>query len=112
MKQAATVMVLSRRQAAQMIGCHERTLDRLHNEGIGPARIQLTRKRCGYALEAVQRWLKSRSFGSQAAAIKAEAIIVVSPEAVEKAKETRARTKAAAEQQAQHQAKQKAKRAS
>jgi hypothetical protein len=71
------VEIISRQEAAAIAGIHERTLDRLHTQGLGPLRIQLTRRRCGYDREAFERWLKSRAFSSQAAAVAAGATLAV-----------------------------------
>ena len=84
-----------------------RTLDRLYAKGIGPARIQLTRRRCGYDVEAFDEWLKSRAFASQAAAIAADATLVVPQERVDRARESRARTRKAKQRQVKRQVKRK-----
>jgi hypothetical protein len=83
--------ILSRQQAAALADIHERTLDRLHIQGVGPPRIQITRRRCGYERATFERWLKSRAFSSQAAGIAAGVIRAVPPETVARAKEARAR---------------------
>jgi hypothetical protein len=73
------VEIISRQEAAAIADIHERTLDRLHTLGVGPPRIQITRRRCGYDREVFERWLSSRAFASQAAAAAAGATIAVSP---------------------------------
>jgi hypothetical protein len=73
------VEIISRHEAAAIADIHERTLDRLYAQGVGPPRIQITRRRCGYDREAFERWLKSRAFSSQAAAVAAGATLAVPP---------------------------------
>src|SRR6516225_5793918 len=66
-----TMDVLSRKQAAKAADISERTLDRLYIEGKGAPRIQLSERRVGYDAAVFARWLESRSFCSQAAALAA-----------------------------------------
>jgi hypothetical protein len=92
--------IISRQEAAAMADIHERTLDRLHAQGDGLPRIQITRRRCGYERAAFERWLRSRAFASQAAAVAAGATIVVPPQTVARveqaqAKQRKAKTSAA-----------------
>lgn len=63
--------IMSRRQAATAAGISERTLDRMYLEGIGPPRIQLSRRRVAYDVALFQQWLASRTFTSQAAVLAA-----------------------------------------
>jgi hypothetical protein len=60
--------IISRKVAAARADVNERTLDRLHSLGLGPPRIQLSRRRVGYDDESFDAWLRSRAFTSQAAA--------------------------------------------
>jgi hypothetical protein len=60
--------IISRKTAAARADVHERTLDRLHTLGLGPPRIQLSRRRVGYEDESFDDWLRSRAFASMAAA--------------------------------------------
>jgi hypothetical protein len=60
--------IISRKTAAARADVHERTLDRLHSLGLGPPRIQLSRRRVGYDDESFDDWLRSRAFASMAAA--------------------------------------------
>ena len=71
--------VLSRKQAAKAADISERTLDRLYIEGKGAPRIQLSERRVGYDAAVFVRWLKSRSFSSQAAALAAGFAPLTSP---------------------------------
>jgi hypothetical protein len=59
--------IISRHEAAATANFHVRTLDRLHVQGLGPPRVQLTRRRCGYDDEVFAEWLRSRAFSSMAA---------------------------------------------
>jgi predicted DNA-binding transcriptional regulator AlpA len=63
--------IISRHATAAKIGMHVRSLDRLHQQGLGPPRIQLTARRCAYDEEQLEEWLRRRTFSSQAAAIRA-----------------------------------------
>jgi hypothetical protein len=60
--------IISRKTAAARADVNARTLDRLHTLGLGPPRIQLSRRRVGYEDEAFDDWLRSRAFTSMAAA--------------------------------------------
>jgi predicted DNA-binding transcriptional regulator AlpA len=87
------MQILSRRTAAQLADIDERTLDRMHAKGTGPKRIQITQRRVGYEQTAFEKWLRSRAYASQAAAIAAGVAHIVSEETIAKAREARARTK-------------------
>ena len=54
--------VLEKRQAAEFLGVSERTLSRMHAEGIGPPRVQYSR-RVVYLLDSLLLWLKSQEIG-------------------------------------------------
>jgi predicted DNA-binding transcriptional regulator AlpA len=82
--------VIPRRNAAVVAGLSERTLDRLHVQGAGPKRIQLTGRRCGYERADLESWLRSRAFASQAAAVAAGVTGAVPPKAVSRAAQARA----------------------
>jgi predicted DNA-binding transcriptional regulator AlpA len=59
--------VLTRHETAAKLGVNVRTVDRLHTQGEGPRRIQLTSRRCGYTDEEVDAWVANRAFASMAA---------------------------------------------
>lgn len=52
--------VLTRDEAAEMLGMSRLGLDRLHTEGTGPARVRLSARRVGYRLSDLLAWLDSR----------------------------------------------------
>jgi predicted DNA-binding transcriptional regulator AlpA len=52
--------ILSNLQAAEMIGCHRATLEKLHRRGEGPPRIRISDRRFGYRLGDLRQWLQSR----------------------------------------------------
>jgi prophage regulatory protein len=52
--------VVSRDEAASILGLSTLRLDRLHGEGIGPARIRLSERRVGYRVSDLRAWLDSR----------------------------------------------------
>ncbi len=52
--------VLSRGEAAALLGLSEVVLDRLHAKGVGPARIPLSERRVGYPLPALREWQAAR----------------------------------------------------
>lgn len=52
--------VLTRDEAADMLGISRLGLDRLHMEGAGPARVRLSARRVGYRLSDLRAWLDSR----------------------------------------------------
>lgn len=52
--------VLTRDEAADMLGISRLGLDRLHMEGAGPARLRLSARRVGYRLSDLRAWLDSR----------------------------------------------------
>ncbi len=53
--------VLSKKQAAQLINISPDTLDRLHQRGDGPPRLQISDRRVGYRLRDLNLWLKTRA---------------------------------------------------
>jgi predicted DNA-binding transcriptional regulator AlpA len=53
--------VLSKPQVCSLIGLSEDTLHRLHRNGDGPERIQLSARRVGYSVGAIRSWLQKRS---------------------------------------------------
>lgn len=53
--------VLTEPQALALIGFSADTLHRLHRNGEGPKRVQLSERRHGYTLREVRRWLDKRS---------------------------------------------------
>ena len=46
--------------AAKQLGIHRRSLERLIEEGVGPAVIQLTPRRRGITQDALEAWVKGR----------------------------------------------------
>lgn len=61
-----TPLVVSEKQAAIMVGLGTRTLQKKRLDGTGPAFVQLTERRIGYAIADLQRWISSRSMRSTA----------------------------------------------
>ncbi len=53
--------VLSRPQVCSILTLSEDTLARLHRQGQGPERIQLSPRRVGYSVGAVRSWLQKRA---------------------------------------------------
>jgi predicted DNA-binding transcriptional regulator AlpA len=53
--------VLSKPQVCSLLGLSEDTLHRLHRNGDGPERLQLSPRRVGYTVGSVRRWLQERS---------------------------------------------------
>jgi predicted DNA-binding transcriptional regulator AlpA len=60
--------VLSKTQTCALTNLSADTLDRLHRQGEGPERVQLSPRRVGYTVAAVRTWLKKRSATANAAA--------------------------------------------
>jgi prophage regulatory protein len=54
------MQVLSLDQAASRAGIVRRTLERLLAEGLGPAKVQLSKRRVGILESDLDRWLASR----------------------------------------------------
>lgn len=52
--------VISLNEAAKRLGVHRRSLERLIEDGTGPAIIQLTPRRRGIAETTLDAWLKGR----------------------------------------------------
>jgi predicted DNA-binding transcriptional regulator AlpA len=53
--------VLTKPQAITATSLSRFTLDRLHREGSGPPRVQLSTRRVGYPVGGLREWLKQRS---------------------------------------------------
>jgi predicted DNA-binding transcriptional regulator AlpA len=58
--------VLNKPQVCSLINLSEDTLARLHQNGEGPARVQLSARRVGYTVGAVREWLQKRASASAA----------------------------------------------
>lgn len=54
------MQILSLDQAAQRAGIVRRTLERLFADGVGPARVQLSKRRVGILEADLAAWLNSR----------------------------------------------------
>lgn len=55
--------ILGRREAAEQLGVHVLTLDRMHSAGRGPKRVRLSERRVGYRQSDIDDWLKGRVEG-------------------------------------------------
>jgi predicted DNA-binding transcriptional regulator AlpA len=53
--------VLTKAQTCALTNLSEDTLARLHRNGDGPERVQLSPRRVGYTVAAVRGWLQKRS---------------------------------------------------
>jgi hypothetical protein len=53
--------VLTKKQTATIVNSSEDVLERLHQLGDGPERVQLSPRRIGYTVGAIRDWLKSRA---------------------------------------------------
>ena len=53
--------VLSQAQAAEVTNLSDDTLKRLHRQGQGPPRVQLSTRRVGYTVGGLRNWLQKRS---------------------------------------------------
>lgn len=60
MKSDTDWRVITRDEAADMLGISTLRLDRLHFEGAGPPRIRLSERRVGYRVSDLRAWLDSR----------------------------------------------------
>ena len=54
-------VVLSKAQTAAITGLSFDTLDRLHHNGTGPPRVQLSKRRVGYPAGPLRAWQQIRS---------------------------------------------------
>ena len=61
-------LIATEDEAATLLRLSPRTLQRLRVEGDGPSFVQLTGRRVGYAVAALEDWIKSRSVRSTSAA--------------------------------------------
>jgi predicted DNA-binding transcriptional regulator AlpA len=52
--------ILSRREAAEQLGVHVLTLDRMHAAGTGPKRVRISARRVGYRQSDIAAWLQCR----------------------------------------------------
>ncbi|WP_082786199.1 helix-turn-helix transcriptional regulator [Acetobacter tropicalis] len=57
-------LVIPEKQAAEMLGISRRTLQNLRIDGAGPPFVQITSRRVGYSLSALQEWIAARSVRS------------------------------------------------
>jgi predicted DNA-binding transcriptional regulator AlpA len=53
--------ILPKAHVAALMNLSNDTLDRMHQRGEGPQRIQLTRRRVGYPVGGLKAWLKTKS---------------------------------------------------
>ena len=58
-------VVLTKQELCAAANISEDTLNRLHSQGQGPVRVQLSSRRIGYTVGALRRWLESRSNAPQ-----------------------------------------------
>lgn len=61
-------MILTETEAARTLRLSIRTLQRMRIEGGGPAFIQLSERRIGYAAAALEAWITARQVASTSAA--------------------------------------------
>jgi predicted DNA-binding transcriptional regulator AlpA len=59
--------VLTKQQTAVVTNTSTDTLDRLHESGNGPERVQLSPRRVGYTVGAIRKWLAKRTSTNVAA---------------------------------------------
>ncbi|MGO2958243.1 MAG: helix-turn-helix transcriptional regulator [Acetobacter sp.] len=59
-------LVIPEKRAAEMLGISRRTLQSLRLDGAGPPFVQITSRRVGYSLPALQEWIAARSVRSTA----------------------------------------------
>ena len=52
--------VISEQAAADLCGLSVATMRRLRKSGLGPAAVQLTARRVGYRVAAIEAWLDAR----------------------------------------------------
>lgn len=67
-KEAVMPLVLSEAKAAALLNLAPRTLQAKRLDGTGPAFVQLTKRRIGYAVEALRVWVAAQSCKSTAEA--------------------------------------------
>ncbi len=60
--------ILNKREAAALAGFSTRTLERLDEEGDGPPRVRLGKRRIGYWESGVLAWLLARTAPAKQAA--------------------------------------------
>lgn len=65
---ALSRLVFSEKEAACHLGISPRTLQAMRVDGSGPPFVQLTSRRIGYAVTALESWIASRSVRSTSAA--------------------------------------------
>lgn len=62
------LLIVTEAEAARMLRLSVRTLQRLRVEGGGPRYVQLTTRRIGYSVSAVEAWIERREAASTSAA--------------------------------------------
>ncbi|GFE94052.1 DNA-binding protein [Acetobacter persici] len=67
-KGGSTPLVVSEAEAAALVNLAPRTLQAKRLDGTGPAYVQLTKRRIGYAMEALRVWVAAQSCKSTAEA--------------------------------------------
>ncbi|GBR25343.1 hypothetical protein [Acetobacter orleanensis] len=69
-------LVVSEAEAAALVNLAPRTLQAKRLDGTGPAYVQLTKRRIGYAVEALRVWVAAQSCKSTAeASVKARGAV-------------------------------------
>ena len=68
-----SLMILGEVEAAKRLNLSPRSLPRLRLAGDGPPYVQLSERRIGYAVDALQAWVASRQRASTSAPILAKA---------------------------------------
>ncbi|NHO54931.1 hypothetical protein GOB87_13415 [Acetobacter estunensis] len=63
-KQQLPPLVLSESAAADVIALAPRTLQKMRLRGDGPPYVQLTGRKVGYSVQALQQWVAARSVRS------------------------------------------------
>ena len=53
--------IYNERAIAKILGISARNLQQLRLEGRGPDYVQITKRRIGYTMEAIQAWLAART---------------------------------------------------
>lgn len=54
------VLVLSEDEAARVLKLSRRTLQQSRIDGTGPEYLQITKRRIGYTMEGLERWLETK----------------------------------------------------
>lgn len=67
------ILIVSEEEAAKLLNLSPRSLQRLRLDGGGPPFVQLSERRIGYAVEALQAWIASRQRASTSAPLPAKA---------------------------------------